>query len=34
MRESGGKRKEREKLPPNVFINEEDDFNSACLGLL
>ena len=38
MRESGGKRKEagtaERFLPIKNFINAEDPFNSACLGLL
>ena len=34
MKESGEKMKKWEKLPPNVFVNGEDHFNSACLGLL
>ena len=34
MRENGRKEKQREKLPSRTFINGEDPFNSACLGLL
>ena len=33
-KENWRKGKQREKLPPSVFINREDPFNSACLGLL
>ena len=33
-KENGRKEKKREKLPPKTFINGENIFNSAFLGLL